>query len=56
MKNILSFLGTFCPPHLLEEIEGDLIQKFEKDVKLLGERKAKITVEHDSVFQTENFI
>ncbi len=37
----LKLLRWFCPDHLLEEIEGDLIQKFEKDVKLLGERKAK---------------
>lgn len=35
------FLQWFCPEHLFEEIEGDLIQKFEKDVKLLGEQKAK---------------
>jgi putative ABC transport system permease protein len=34
-------LRSFCPPHLLEEIEGDLLQKFEQDVKLLGERKAR---------------
>src|SRR6478735_1229419 len=26
------FLRWFCPPELLEEIEGDLIQKFEKDL------------------------
>lgn len=38
---ILKFLRWFCPNHLLEEIEGDLIQKFEKDVKSFGERKAK---------------
>src|SRR6478735_10047918 len=25
-------LRSFCPPQLLEEIEGDLIQKFEKDL------------------------
>jgi len=39
----LSFrlLRWFCPPQLLEEIEGDLLQKFERDVKLHGERKAK---------------
>lgn len=37
----LKFLKWICPPHLLEEIEGDLVQKFEKDVKLYGERKAK---------------
>ncbi len=33
-------LRSFCPPQLLEEIEGDLIQRFEKDEKLFGERKA----------------
>ncbi len=45
MKEKLPFaiklLRAFCPPHLLEEIEGDLLQKFESDVKLFGERKAK---------------
>jgi putative ABC transport system permease protein len=33
LKYSLRFLRWFCPPQLLEEIEGDLIQKFEKDVK-----------------------
>jgi putative ABC transport system permease protein len=37
----LRILSWFCPDHLYEEIEGDLIQRFEKDVKALGERKAK---------------
>jgi putative ABC transport system permease protein len=37
----LQLLRKFCPPHLLEEFEGDLLQRFEKDVKLFGERKAK---------------
>ena len=42
-KDLFSFrlLRAFCPPHLLEEIEGDLLQKFEKDVKIFGENKAK---------------
>jgi putative ABC transport system permease protein len=35
------FLRWFCPAHLYEEIEGDLIQKFNRDVRLIGERKAK---------------
>ncbi|MBX2895528.1 MAG: ABC transporter permease [Cyclobacteriaceae bacterium] len=35
------FLRWFSPPHLLEEIEGDLMQRFERDVKSVGERKAK---------------
>ena len=35
------FLRWFCPYYIYEEIEGDLIQKFEKDINLFGERKAK---------------
>ena len=35
------FLSWFCPTQLYEEIEGDLIQKFEKDVKLFGVQRAK---------------
>ena len=27
------FLRWFCPAQLFEEIEGDLIQKFERDLK-----------------------
>ncbi len=38
---VFRFLSWFCPTQLYEEIEGDLIQKFERDVKLLGEGKAK---------------
>src|SRR5437879_4202229 len=37
----IRFLRCFCPSHLLEEIEGDLLQKFERDVKTFGEKKAK---------------
>jgi putative ABC transport system permease protein len=37
----LRLLRSFCPPHLYEEIEGDLIQKFNRDVKAVGEKKAK---------------
>ncbi len=32
----LRFLRWFCPPHLYEEIEGDLIQKFNHEVKSFG--------------------
>src|SRR5688572_15659478 len=35
------FLKWFCPEHLYEEIEGDLIQKFERDTKKAGVQKAK---------------
>ncbi len=38
---IFSFLKWFCPEHLYEEIKGDLIQKFNRDVKEIGERRAK---------------
>lgn len=40
-KWIFGLLQAICPPHLYEEIEGDLIQKFEKDFKQLGHKKAK---------------
>jgi putative ABC transport system permease protein len=36
----LRFLCWFCPEHLYEEIEGDLLQKFNRDVKKVGERTA----------------
>ena len=29
----LRFLRSFCPPQLLEEIEGDLLQKYERDLR-----------------------
>ena len=38
---IFKLLRWFCPHHLYEEIEGDLIQRFYRDVKNLGEAKAK---------------
>ena len=37
----LRLLKWFCPTQLYEEIEGDLIQKFNRDVKTFGEKKAK---------------
>jgi putative ABC transport system permease protein len=33
-------LGWFCPEHLYEEIEGDLIQKFNRDLKKHGTKLA----------------
>ncbi|SHH78730.1 putative ABC transport system permease protein [Chryseolinea serpens] len=36
----LRFLKGFCPPHLHEAIEGDLLQRYEKDLMAFGERKA----------------
>lgn len=32
MKCIFRLLQVFCPAHLLEEIEGNLQQKFEHDL------------------------
>lgn len=37
----LRFLQFVCPEQLLEEIEGDLLQRFNRDVHTLGERKAR---------------
>jgi putative ABC transport system permease protein len=41
LRWVSKFLRTICPPALVEEIEGDLIQKYKKHVKLYGEGKAK---------------
>lgn len=35
-----SLLERFCPPALVEEIEGDLAQRFERDIVKLGRRRA----------------
>jgi putative ABC transport system permease protein len=37
----LRFLAWFCPPSLYESIEGDLMEQFEQDIKIVGEKKAK---------------
>jgi putative ABC transport system permease protein len=37
----LRFLRSFCPRDLSEEIEGDLVQKYQRDVKVFGEWTAK---------------
>src|SRR5688500_11195805 len=37
----LQLLQWFCPDHLFEEIEGDLLQKFEKDINAYGDLRAK---------------
>lgn len=36
------FLHLFFPPHLLEEIEGDLMQRYEKDVATNEVKKVKM--------------
>ncbi|MEO7988425.1 MAG: ABC transporter permease [Chryseolinea sp.] len=38
---IFKFLRWFCPDYLYEEIEGDLIQKFNRDARTVGEKRAK---------------
>src|SRR5579872_5898849 len=35
-SNVFLLLRWFCPAELLEEIEGDLLQKFERDIKALA--------------------
>ncbi|MFM8740716.1 MAG: permease prefix domain 2-containing transporter, partial [Cytophagales bacterium] len=37
----IHFLRWFCPAELREEIEGDLIQKFNRDVNTVGAKRAK---------------
>ena len=40
-KWILNLLRLFCPPHLTEEIEGDLIERFYVDAKESGKQMAQ---------------
>jgi putative ABC transport system permease protein len=35
------FIGSVCPPGITEEIEGDLLQRFNRDVNKHGERAAR---------------
>jgi putative ABC transport system permease protein len=37
----IQLLQSICPDHLFEEIEGDLIQKFQTDLNTFGSSKAK---------------
>jgi putative ABC transport system permease protein len=37
----IRFLKAICPDELFEEIEGDLLQRFRKDLKTSGEAKAR---------------
>jgi putative ABC transport system permease protein len=41
MKGVFKLLRSFCPDHLYEEIEGDLIQKFERDIKTFGVKRSR---------------
>jgi hypothetical protein len=40
-KRIRRFLRAFCPEDIYEEIEGDLIQRFHRDLKRHGSYKTK---------------
>ncbi len=39
-KKTLAFLNWFCPDHLIEGILGDLVERYQKDLKKLGKKKA----------------
>jgi len=39
-KYLLQFFRWFCHPDYVEDIEGDLIERYERNVDLLGENKA----------------
>jgi hypothetical protein len=40
----LRFLQWFCPPHLHEEIEGDLIQRFHSDLRKTPDQSERATL------------
>ena len=39
---MIRLLRAACPDHLIEEIEGDILQRFHKDQRSFGKQKAKI--------------
>lgn len=39
---VKTFLRTICPEELYEQIEGDLIELYEQDLKTVGHRKARL--------------
>jgi putative ABC transport system permease protein len=41
LRRCLAFIEWFCPPQLLEGIEGDLAEQYEKDFAASGRRKAR---------------
>lgn len=41
LRRWLKLLEWFCPPALYEGIEGDLLQKYDDDLREIGERKAR---------------
>jgi ABC-type antimicrobial peptide transport system permease subunit len=46
---IIRILRSFCPDDLLEEIEGDLFQRFERDVKRSGLKQARVRFVRNAV-------
>jgi putative ABC transport system permease protein len=40
LERVLAMLSWYCPRHLREEIEGDLVQRFEKDIATIGRARA----------------
>ncbi|MGC1241087.1 MAG: ABC transporter permease [Chryseosolibacter sp.] len=40
-ESLLCILGWFCPDDFLEQIEGDLVEKYKRDFEKFGERRAK---------------
>lgn len=41
-EKVPRFLYWFCPPQLLEEIEGDMLQRFASDQEKYGTRRARL--------------
>ena len=56
-SSTLRVLKWFCPAHLYEEIEGDLIQKFNRDQTAWSRGcQSKIALEYNSFSPSRNFV
>lgn len=46
---IFKLLKRFCPPQFLEEIQGDLMQRFARDCSQVGEARARRRLTHNAI-------
>ena len=46
----LKFLGWFCKPEYLVDIEGDLLEMYKKRVDNMGKRRAILLLWRDVIF------
>ena len=52
LRRCLGFVSWFCPPQLLEGIEGDLAEQYDRDIIAVGSIRAR----HKLIMGTLRFV